>query len=207
MGLSELMMIQSEELNAIEVYEYAHGIHLSSERLYRLIQNYLLYSKLLLLRSQGQTRFTSTFPCNSQAVINNISDRKAKECDRSSDLQLSIIEADLKISSNDLIKIIEELIDNAFKFSKTGSKVSLSSHAKDFQWICTIEDHGRGMNKEQIANIGAYMQFDRRFHEQQGMGLGLCLAQSLVEFYGGGLDIQSQENLGTKVIVSIPLFC
>ncbi len=205
MGLSELLMLHSEELIHTEVYEYAHGIHRSAERLHRLIQNYLLYSKFLVLRSQGQTRFTPPYPCNSQAIICNTSDRKAKECDRASDLELDIIEIDLEISADDLIKIIEELIDNAFKYSKTGSKVSLSSYVKDGQWICTVEDHGRGMNQEQIANIGAYMQFDRQFYEQQGMGLGLVLAQTLVRFYGGNLDIKSQENHSTKISISIPL--
>lgn len=205
MGLSELLMLQGEELIHTEVYEYADGIHRSAERLHRLIQNYLLYSKLLLLRSQGQTRFTPPYPCNSQAIINNTSDRKARECDRASDLELNIIEIDLDISSDDLIKIIEELVDNAFKYSKKESKVSLNSYVKDCQWICTIQDHGRGMNQKQIANVGAYMQFDRRFYEQQGIGLGLVLSQTLVRFYGGNLSIESQENCGTKISISIPL--
>jgi signal transduction histidine kinase len=60
------------------------------------------------------------------------------------------------------------------------------------------------MNDQQIANIGAFIQFERQFYEQQGMGLGLSLAKTLVEFYGGKIDIQSQENVGTNLCISIP---
>ena len=204
MGLSELMMMQSEELLPYEVFEYADGIHKSAKRLYRLIQNYLLYSRLMLMRSQGQTRFNSTYPCDSQMIISNLGDRKARSCDRLDDLELNLAEINLAVSSEDLTKISEELIDNAFKYSPQGSKVVISSQMTDSEWVFTIQDHGRGMNEQQIANIGAFIQFERQFYEQQGMGLGLSLAKTLVEFYGGKIDIQSQENVGTNLCISIP---
>lgn len=204
MGLSELLMIENEELIPEEVYEYAEGIHRSAERLQRLIQNYLLYSKLMLLRSQGQTRFTAPYPCNSQMIISKIGDRKVKEYARTNDLELDLAEFDLAVSSEDFIKIVDELVDNAFKYSNPRSKVAIRTQVTDQQWIFTIQDSGRGMNENQIANIGAYMQFERQFYEQQGSGLGLVIAKTLLEFYGGEIDIQSQEDLGTKISVTIP---
>ena len=204
MGLSELLMIENEELIPEEVYEYAEGIHRSAERLHRLIQNYLLYSKLMLLRSQGQTRFTAPYPCNSQMIISKIGDRKVKEYARTNDLELDLAEFDLAVSSEDFIKIVDELVDNAFKYSNPRSKVAIRTQVTDQQWIFTIQDSGRGMNENQIANIGAYMQFERQFYEQQGSGLGLVIAKTLLEFYGGEIDIQSQEDLGTKISVTIP---
>ena len=204
MGLSELLMIENEELIPEEVYEYAEGIHRSAERLQRLIQNYLLYSKLMLLRSQGQTRFTAPYPCNSQMIISKIGDRKVKEYARTNDLEMDLAEFDLAVSSEDFIKIVDELVDNAFKYSNPRSKVAIRTQVIDQQWIFTIQDSGRGMNENQIANIGAYMQFERQFYEQQGSGLGLVIAKTLLEFYGGEIDIQSQEDLGTKISVTIP---
>jgi signal transduction histidine kinase len=137
-------------------------------------------------------------------IISNLSDRKARSCDRLDDLELNLAEIDLAVSSEDLTKIAEEVIDNAFKYSPQGSKVTISSQIIDSAWIFTIQDHGRGMNEQQIANIGAFIQFERQFYEQQGMGLGLSLAKTLVEFYGGKIDIQSQENVGTSLCISIP---
>ena len=205
MGLSELMMLQSEEIIPSEVYEYAYGINRSAERLYRLIQNYLLYSKLLLLKSQGQSRFLSTSDCNSSMVVADICNRKSRAYERIEDLELDITDVDLAISYEDLVKIVDELLDNAFKYSANGTKVSVSGRLDGNQWILTIQDHGRGMTADQIANIGGYMQFNRQFHEQQGMGLGLILAKTLVKAYGGNSNIQSEENLGTKITIAIPL--
>jgi signal transduction histidine kinase len=138
-------------------------------------------------------------------MITSLSERKAKSCDRLDDLELDLAEFDLAISSEELTKITEELIDNAFKYSQKESKVVVSSQVTDSAWIFNIQDSGRGMTDQQIANIGAFMQFERQFYEQQGMGLGLSLAKLLVEFYDGNIVIQSQENIGTNLCISIPL--
>lgn len=205
MGLSELMMMQHEEMLSHEIYEFASDIYNSAERLHRLIQNCLLYSKLLLLRSQGQERFNVSQPCDSKSIISTIARKKAKECDRLADLRLDIVETDLAIAHDHLVKIIEELVDNACKYSPQGSPIELESVIQDGKWLFAIADHGRGMSQEQIANIGAYMQFDRQFYEQQGVGLGLCIAKTLVEFYGGEMTIDSQENSFTRISFTIPL--
>jgi signal transduction histidine kinase len=49
------------------------------------------------------------------------------------------------------------------------------------------------------------MQFDRKQHEQQGLGLGLIISKRLTELHGGSLNIQSEPGIGTTVIVKLPL--
>jgi signal transduction histidine kinase len=53
--------------------------------------------------------------------------------------------------------------------------------------------------------MGAYMQFDRKQHEQQGLGLGLMIAKRLTELHGGSLAVQSEPGAGTTVVVKLPL--
>jgi len=48
------------------------------------------------------------------------------------------------------------------------------------------------------------MQFDRRMHEQQGLGLGLTIARRLTELHGGTLTIQSQKEAGTTIVLKLP---
>ena len=68
-----------------------------------------------------------------------------------------------------------------------------------------IVDHGRGMTPEQIDDVGAYMQFNRKFYEQQGSGLGLAIARRIAEIHNGSFVIQSVANQQTTVSIFLPL--
>ncbi len=61
--------------------------------------------------------------------------------------------------------------------------------------ILTVSDQGRGMTEDQIGRIEAYTQFERRQHEQQGLGLGLIIASLLALWEGGTLSITSERIL------------
>ena len=97
------------------------------------------------------------------------------------------------------------MLDNAFKFSKSGSKVEVSNSFNNENVIFQFKDHGRGISKEQLANIGAYQQFERQSFEQQGIGLGLIVSKKLVEFYGGELKLESTYKEQTTVTIILPV--
>ena len=71
-------------------------------------------------------------------------------------------------------------------------------------FLATSLTEGRGFSTEQIAKVGAYMQFERKTQEQQGLGLGLVIAKRLTELHGGTLTIQSERGAGTTVAVKLP---
>ena len=99
---------------------------------------------------------------------------------------------------------MEELLDNAFKFSPSGSMVKLNCKAGDKNYKIVISDKGRGMTEEQISNVNAYLQFEREKYEQQGMGLGLTISKKVVEIFEGRLTIKSVYGEGTEVKVILP---
>ncbi|MFN5817388.1 MAG: ATP-binding protein, partial [Pseudanabaena sp.] len=61
------------------------------------------------------------------------------------------------------------------------------------------------MTEEQINKIGAFVQFDRRHYEQQGIGLGLKIVKKIVEIYQGKFSISSVYGQGTTVNIELPL--
>ena len=61
----------------------------------------------------------------------------------------------------------------------------------------------RGMSN--IAANGAYTQFNRMIHEQQGVGLGLIISKRIIELHDGDFSIESHENKGTTVTFSLPI--
>ena len=68
----------------------------------------------------------------------------------------------------------------------------------------SVSDRGCGFSTEQIKRIGAYVQFDRKMQDQQGLGLGLVIAKRLVELHGGSLFIAGEKGAGATVTVKLP---
>ena len=145
---------------------------------------------------------------NPNQVVSDISHATAERNNRREDLVSDCPEKDikLKIVSEHFYKICYELIDNAFAYSDKGSKIHVSVRTDDetSSYIINIADKGRGMSDEQLKEIYAFHQFDRKSFEQQGIGLGLALSKDLVEIYGGKFNIISNKGEGTIVTVSLP---
>ena len=108
------------------------------------------------------------------------------------------------MSEEYLAKIVDELVHNAFKFSNRGTKVRVGLSELPQLVLLTVADHGRGFSSGHITRIGAYMQFDRKMQEQQGLGLGLTIAKRLTELHGGTLTIQSEREVSTEITIKLP---
>lgn len=207
LGIGELLMQDADTLTPAEIADYAGLITNSGQQLYRLIENYLLYTQLEQLAADPaqaalltQGRVTQT-----AAILRETSERVANKYARSPDLLLTIQPAVVPIEGQDLTKIIYELVDNAFKFSKAPARVQVNATIQDDTYVILVTDQGRGMTPENIAAIAAYVQFERATYEQQGAGLGLAIVRRLLELAGGLVQIESTVNVGTQMCVTIPL--
>jgi signal transduction histidine kinase len=141
-------------------------------------------------------------PVNVQERVPEIARKVAARHKREGDLLLKIGNAALFVPAENLSKIVEELADNAFKFSEPGKPVLVAAGVEGGVCHLTFTDKGRGMRPEQLTHIGPHMQFERRIFEQQGAGLGLVIAKRLAELLGGQFHIESKVGQGTTVKVS-----
>lgn len=190
-----------------KIIEYGNEIYQGGLRLNRLVENSLLYANLKLLKytSEDRKAWQRETSAESDCLIASIARQKAEEFERQEDLELELTDADIWISPKNLEKIVAELLDNAFKFSLSGTSIRVRTGVNANLCILTVSDQGRGMTKEQINNIGGYMQFERKQHEQQGTGMGLVISELLTKLEGGVLSIDSHPDRGTTV--SIVLNC
>ena len=95
------------------------------------------------------------------------------------------------------VRAMRHLLDNALKFSTPGTPIRLQLRREGQCSVLTVSDQGRGMKSEHIAEIGAYMQFERRFYEQQGSGLGLAIVKGLAAIRG---DFEQIYALGFNLL-------
>ncbi len=200
-GYAELMNLDAESLSPADVRDYAQGILRSSHRLQRHIENVLVYAQVEILRHDTEqlAQLRQQVVHNPEATITDVALEIASKYLRPDDLHLEIHNTPLAVTQNDLERMLREIIDNAFKFSEAGSSVYVTLVGEDNIATLSVSDAGRGMQREQLEHIAAFIQFDRVFHEQQGLGLGLTIAKQLASLYGGELHLFSRPNEGTVV--------
>ncbi|NES79279.1 MULTISPECIES: response regulator [Okeania] len=205
-GSANFIIEEFQELENDEILEMVENIHISAHRLYRLIQNFLLYADLeLLSRERDRLKlFTTGSVSNPKSIIREVALEKARSFNRLKDLEIASENTHLKISEPNFRKIVDELLDNAFKFSDFGTKVKVVGRLVHHVFAVDFIDFGKGMSVNEISNIGAYKQFNRKIYEQQGSGLGLSIAKQITELHNGQLKIQSIPLEQTTVTVFIP---
>ncbi|MEG3932473.1 response regulator [Microcoleus sp. T3_B1] len=207
LGFSELILSEYHVLEESDILEMIGQIQTSGHRLYRLIQNFLLYAELEIAATNPERlkeMRNSEFSCV-KSLLSQKARQQAKHANRTDDLQLNLQDSSVAIDSVRLAKIVEELLDNAFKFSLEGTPVLLSSLVENQTFILSVKDQGRGLTADQIAQLEAYRQFDRKLYQQAGLGLGLAIVQRLVELHGGEFKIESLPQQETIVCVSLPV--
>lgn len=205
LGYSEIMSNDLDEFDRDTMHEMLMTIHKSGQRLYRLFENYLIYAQLELLEVDptAVAELRNNLTKNAATVIETQAQNTIATYNRASDLHLELIRLAVPISSENLGKIVAELVDNACKFSQPGTPIQVTLTRGQSTYMLSVRDHGRGMTPEQIKNVGAYMQFERQLHEQQGLGLGLAITQRMVKLHSGAFNIASVDGQGTEITLEM----
>ena len=203
---AELLAVSSASLKAGEVAEMGQEILKSSQRLERLIENFLIYAQLELIAADPKNVNALRIGKTEQpaALIMKVAAAQAAQAGRANDLTLEVLDVSVPMSEEYFSKVINELVQNAFKFSETETPVQVRLAAAFNGIELSVTDQGRGFSTEQIRRIGAYVQFDRKLSEQQGLGLGLVIAKRLAELHGGSLSIVGRKGAGTIVTIRLP---
>lgn len=103
-----------------------------------------------------------------------------------------------------LSRLFVIFLDNAIKYSNPGSSVTIKTSKKRNHVTIDITDTGRGISKQDLPFI-----FDRFYRvdtarENNGYGLGLSLAQSIVTTHGGTITVESNKDIGTTFTITLP---
>jgi len=125
------------------------------------------------------------------------------------DLSIAPVTEDfmLMLDRGKLRQILINLISNAVKFTPDHGRIALSARlTPERACIINVEDNGIGMSAADIATaLQPFGQSSQDLNRgQDGAGLGLPLAKSLVEIHGGTLEIISTRHVGTTIRITLP---
>ena len=205
-GFAEIITTEAAHSRPEEIAEIGRAINTSARRLYRLIENFLIFAQIELLSGDllKVASLRQNLTSNTRELIENCARQQAEQAGRTADLSMELAPSSAALSEEYLSKIVKEVLDNAFKFSAPGTSVRVTSTVSNEWLVLCLRDQGRGMTQQQIADIGAYMQFERKIYEQQGSGLGLAITKRLAELHRGSLTIRSESGMGTAVMITLP---
>lgn len=102
-----------------------------------------------------------------------------------------------------LLQVIINLLNNAVKYSKTGSPIDVALKYKSPNYVLKIKDQGIGITKKDIPYI-----FERFYQGKNytsgGMGLGLYLVKHIIDSHNGQIKVESKFREGTTFTISLP---
>ncbi len=174
-------------------------------RLSQLIQDLLLLTRL---DRQIQPRQDSA--CCLQDLVDDITEELAALA-LSKKIQLHVdlrIHQPLQVMGDEaqLYRLVFNLVINALTYTPAGGQVTLSLDQQDHQAVITVQDTGIGIELEHQAKIFTrfYRVTSDRSRQTGGAGLGLSIAQAIVQAHKGKIKVQSQPNQGSRFMVYLP---
>ena len=104
---------------------------------------------------------------------------------------------------NRIRQVFINIIDNAIKYSNRGGTVKIvAGTSPEGDIRVTVEDNGCGIRKSDLPKIKT--KFYKANHTKKGSGIGLAVADEIIQMHGGTLTLESEEGKGTKVTITIP---
>ncbi|WP_345164619.1 tetratricopeptide repeat-containing sensor histidine kinase [Algibacter aquimarinus] len=101
--------------------------------------------------------------------------------------------------------VIQNLLANALKFSRSGDTITVSNHISNGSCIVSVADTGIGISKKNIDKLFNKNTFTTvGTNNEKGTGLGLSICKELVELNNGKIWVESTENVGSTFYVQLP---
>jgi two-component system phosphate regulon sensor histidine kinase PhoR len=143
-----------------------------------------------------------------QKLLDSSADRMRAQAERAG-LALSVeVPAgmpEIRADAARLEQVLVNLIHNAIKFTRPGSKVVLSAYAED-DFVCfSVKDTGVGIPEEDLERIFERFYKADRARSGGGTGLGLSIARHIVEAHGGRIWAESTEGRGSTFFFIVPV--
>jgi len=119
-------------------------------------------------------------------------------------INIYIPKNNIKIISNKfwLKRAIYNIFYNAIKYNKRGGSINIKIEKELFGIYLSISDTGIGINKKSLSSI--FKVFHQIDETKKGVGIGLALAKSVIDSFGGQINVRSNEDIGTEFILYIP---
>ena len=206
LGFAEILTTEYDLLTREEIREYLNVINETSKNLFGMTNNLLHYSRYQL----GKYKY-SPIVKNVKETVNNILETQETHIKKKDLLFIQSIDSELSVyADEDLLNVVlDNIIGNAIKFSPPGGTIKVNTEEisdDDGSKVKVIlKDEGTGISKENMKRIEKKEMFSNPGTTREfGTGLGLFLSRDFISLNKGDLQIESEEGVGTTVLITLP---
>lgn len=201
---SEMLMNEQVLRSHEKMVKYARVIYDENQRLKKQVENVLQVAIL------DRGKFTLKFQqVDIHEIITDITGVfQITMTKRNGTLRYRLNAAESKIIADrsHIINVINNLLDNAEKYSPQTPEITVSTHSNKRGICISIEDKGIGMAEEHQKDI--FKKFHRistgNIHDVKGFGIGLFYVKTIVEAHQGTIKVVSEQGKGTKITLCLP---
>ena len=197
-----LDLLNEDSISKDEFYELIPELSENANNASSLLFNLLNWSKSQMQNLEPKPELFNiqeVFQTKIALVEQKVEDKRIVLIDESQD--------DFIYADRSMVEIvIQNLITNAVKFSRTGDVITISNIEANGKSLICIEDTGVGISKDNIDKLfAAHKNFTTAgTKNEKGTGLGLSIAKDLVELNNGRIWVESTEHVGSKFFVELP---
>ena len=141
-------------------------------------------------------------------ILNRFDKMKSQDEDKKYELvrDYPITSVWIEIDTDKMTQVIDNILNNAIKYSPDGGKITVNMKTTDDQMILSISDQGLGIPKEDLPKIfDRFYRVDKaRSRAQGGTGLGLAIAKEIIKQHKGFIWAKSEYGKGSTFTIVLP---
>ena len=204
-GYTETLMIKEQELSVEERRQYLSNINSSTERLTKLVSQLFEYSKLEAkqIEPQKEPFLISELAMDLYYKYQILAKDKLIELKIEMEEGLPLVFADISLVE----RVIQNLLDNALKFTPDNGAVTLMLNHTDNHVEVTVIDSGMGIpEQEQTYIFERYRKAKAATKENFGAGLGLAIVKKILDIHNASIKVISKPNQGAAFQFALPVY-
>jgi len=202
-GYSTMILDYDKRLRPDEKREYLKSIDRASDRLTSLVDSLLDMSRL----EAGLLRLETTLTDISTLIQEAVAEGRIRAPKHNIVADVETGLPRIVVDAKRIQQIIDNLLDNACKYSGEGTEVMVSAQRGTQELIISVSDQGTGIPVESLDKVFTqmYSTMQRMAGKKVGLGLGLPISKGLVEAHGGRIWLESEQEKGTRCSFTLPL--
>lgn len=177
-------------------------IESEAKRMNNLVMDMLVLSEYETQKQETQKQLINPKKVIDE-VVNNL-DVLVKE--KGIEIHIESEETNIFIGFEEIYQIFKNLLENAIKYGKNQGNVWVKTYTENNDFIISVKDDGIGIPKNDINRVfERFYRVDKaRSKSTGGTGLGLSIVKHIILNYNGHIELSSEEDMGTEVLIFIP---